>query len=199
MDNEIIKSFLLIFFVLDPFGNLPFVVSILKNLSTHEYKRTIIREVAIAYFIIVLFFFMGEYIFEYLRISQSSVMISGGIILFIIAFKMIFSSASEAFSKGHEDTDVFIVPIATPGIAGPASLATVSLMSAQSRDAMFIDLIGITLAVLNLGLILYFGMIIKNRLGPRGLLALERLTGMLLIILSVEMITNGIKLILHIS
>lgn len=189
---EFFSYFITLFLILDPFGNMPFTMVMLKDQVGPQYRRAILREVAIAYVILVLFLLLGPSIFQVLHISTSSLYISGGIILFLIALKMIFSSVDKIFDEPVQTSHI-IVPIATPSLAGPASIATVTILAGHHPEQTLNVFFALSAALLFVGAILFFGEKIKSRLGDQGVIALERLTGMLLIILAVEMILNGIR------
>ncbi len=181
----------LLFLVIDPFGNLPFVLAVLRGLPPSSYRRAIVREIGLAFAILVLFAAAGDRLFEYLMIDPSSLQISGGIILFLISLKMIFQSSTAIFSDDYANNPV-LVPIAVPSIAGPAAVTTVMVLHGQQQTSL--PEITVALAVV-LGvtmLILLAGRSLGRILGERGILALEKFMGLLLNLVSVNMIMAGI-------
>ena len=177
---------------MDPIGNVPLFVSMLSKYTPARQRRIITRELIIALFIIILFNFIGNQLLNFLHVSQETVLISGGIILFIIALKMIFPSGEDTISHKGEP---YIVPLAIPLVAGPAILAAVMIYThrvnntAQMLSAILISW-GASLIILLLATWL------KKFLGERVLTALERLMGLILTLLSVQMFLEGIHSLL---
>ncbi|MCK5220237.1 MAG: NAAT family transporter, partial [Candidatus Aminicenantes bacterium] len=182
---------LLLFLVMDPFGNIPFFISALKNVDPKRYKKIIIRELLIALIVLMLFLFFGHYILKVLGISEPSLTISGGIILFLIAIKMIFPRPG-----GHHEEDVegepFIVPLAIPYVAGPSAMAAILLITSQEPGRWPEWMLALLLTWFVSGLIIFSSTFFIRFLGKRGLIAIERLMGMILITISVQMLMTGI-------
>jgi multiple antibiotic resistance protein len=183
---------ILLFLVIDPFGNMPIIVSILSNLDDRQYKRAIIREITFGFFVITFFLFLGDSLLSYLNIKQGSLSIAGGIILFLISLKMIFAGSGEIF-KHEYDSDPWFVPIAVPSIAGPSALTTVILLKSDPKVSTGNIIIALAIIFIFSLLFLYFSRSITRKLGPKFLRALERFMGMLLNLISVNMIMDGIK------
>lgn len=187
----IISASLLLFLVMDPFGNIPFFLSALKNVDPKRYRKIIIRELLIALSVLMLFLFGGHYILRVLGISEPSLTISGGIILFLIAIKMIFPG-----SRGHHEEDVegepFIVPLAIPYVAGPSAMAAILLITSQEPGRWPEWMLALFLTWFVSGLIIFSSTFFIRFLGKRGLIAIERLMGMILITISVQMLMTGI-------
>ncbi len=182
---------LLLFLVIDPFGNLPFVLAMLRDLPEPCYRRAIVREVGLAFAILLLFAGTGDPLFRYLDIDPSSLQISGGIILFLISLKMIFQSSSAIFADDYA-TNPILVPIAVPSIAGPATITTVMILHGQQRASLLDIFLALAVVLAATLLILLAGRRLKTLLGDRGLLALEKFMGLLLNLVSVNMIMEGI-------
>jgi multiple antibiotic resistance protein len=195
---QLVETIILLFIVVDPFGNLPFIIAILEKLDTPRYHKAILREIAIAFFVLCLFLFAGDTILEHLNIRQSSVRIAGGIILLIIALQMIFRTASEMFQHEYQN-DPLIVPISMPSIAGPSAITTVIILKTD-HTVSTLHVLAALAVVFGLTLtILYIGRFLVDRLGPRVLRALEKFMGMLLSLIAVDMIMLGIRDILMAS
>ncbi len=192
---ELVEINILLFIVIDPFGNLPFIIAILENLERRSYSRAICREMAIAFAVLCLFLFAGDTILNYLNIQQSSVRIAGGIILLIIALQMIFRSASEMFRHEYS-RDPLIVPIAMPSIAGPSAITTLIILKTDPGVSSLKVLMALALVVAVTLAVLLAGRLLMEHLGPRVLRALEKFMGMLLSLIAVDMIMVGIKSIL---
>ncbi len=182
----------ILFLVIDPLGNVPFFLSALKSVEPRRHFSIILRELIIGFVVLVLFMLFGHYIFEMLQVTQSSLGIAGGIVLFLISIKMIFSGFEKIF-EDNLDSEPLIVPLAIPAIAGPASIATAMLFMAQYPEKWLTWILALTLAWFFSGLILVFADKLAHLLGQRGLKAIERLMGMILTVVSVQMLIDGIK------
>lgn len=199
MENTfpIFSTAVLIFFILDPFGNVPLLLSILKNIDKHKHSKIIIREMLIGLLILVIFLFFGEQFLSLFHLETQAITIAGGIIFFVISLKMIFPDPNgvDMFATNKDD-EPLVVPIAVPMIAGPAALATLLVLAktnAQHSGALFISLF---LAWGLAAVVLLFSPNLYNILKKKGLKALERLMGMLLLIMSVQMFIDGIRSLL---
>jgi multiple antibiotic resistance protein len=189
---SIISACLLLFMVMDPFGNTPFFLSVLKTVPKERRKRVIIRELLIALLILMVFLFVGPYFLRVLQISEPSVRIAGGLVLFLIALKMIFGGTQEMF-KGTPEGEPLIVPLAVPAIAGPSTVATILLLVGQEPGRWPEWLLSLCLAWLSTAVILLSSTELARFLGERGLTAIERLMGLILTAISVEMFLQGIR------
>ncbi|MEO0368181.1 MAG: MarC family protein [Pseudomonadota bacterium] len=182
---------LLLFLVMDPLGNIPLYLTALKNVPQERRVAVIIRELLIALAIMVLFLFSGQAFLSALRISEPALTTTGGVILFLIALKMIFPSEARATSPANED-EPFIVPLAIPYVAGPSALATLLLIM-NNEPGRWQEWLGALFAAWFLaGLILLSAGPLARVLRNRGLVAIERLMGMILIAIAIQMLMNGI-------
>ncbi len=182
-----------LFLLMDPIGNVPIFVSVLKDINVKHHRRIIFRELLIALLIIILFHFLGDGLLKFLKVSTPTVLISGGIILFIISIRMIFPSLHDAPSDRFSKKEPFIVPLATPLVAGPAVLAAVMLYSGQPQLQGGITVGAIIIAWAVSTLILLSSSFWKRLLGSRGLIACERLMGLILTLIAVQMFLEGAK------
>jgi multiple antibiotic resistance protein len=183
-------SFLL-FLVMDPFGNIPFFLAALKEVEPQRQKKIVIRELLIALAVLVVFLFFGQYILKLLGISEPSLTMSGGIILFLIAIKMIFPQQGGL----HEESvggEPFIVPLAIPYVAGPSAMAALLFIMSREPERWLEWLAALLLTWLVSGSIIFMGTGLRRFLGKRGLVAIERLMGMILITIAVQMLMTGI-------
>ena len=180
-----------LFLLMDPVGNIPLFVSVLKDVPASRQKKVIFRELCIALVIIVLFYFIGDVLLKFLHVTQPTIQISGGIILFLIAIKMIFPGAANHTADTPRTKEPFIVPLATPLVAGPAVLAAVILYSGQEPNVYLVPLGAIVLAWAASTLILLTSYLWKKWLGLRGLIACERLMGLILTLIAVQMFLEG--------
>ena len=189
----VFSAIFLIFIIMDPIGNVPVFLSILKNIPVERRRRIIIRELLIALIVLLFFMFIGRHILQSLQIEESSLGIAGGIMLFLIAIKMIFPGAS-AMLAHDEKVEPLVVPLAVPLLAGPSAIAAVILLMAQEPTLWPEWMLALVVAWLIAGFILLSSESLSRKLGERALLAIERLMGILLILVSVDLILDGIKL-----
>jgi multiple antibiotic resistance protein len=182
-----------LFLLMDPIGNVPLYISFLKGVEPRRQKIVIIRELVIALVIIILFSFLGNELMDFLQVAPDTIQIAGGIILFLICLKMIFPSPqTEAHEVQPHSTEPFIVPLAVPLIAGPSVLAAVMIYAKQEMQAG-IMILAILLAWAASLLILLSASFLKSLLGWRGILALERLMGLILTLIAVQMFLSGVS------
>jgi multiple antibiotic resistance protein len=189
----IFSAALLLFLVMDPIGNIPLFLSVLKDYDAATQRRIIVRELLFALLFLLLFLFTGQYLQPLLNISESTLSIAGGIILFLIALRLIFPTPKGDFHEKLEG-EPFIVPLAVPFIAGPTALAALSLMATGDPDRWRDWLLALLLAWAVTGLILFGSSFLARHLGRRGIVAIERLMGMVLTTMAVQMFMNGIRL-----
>lgn len=190
--NEIISTTILLILIMDPLGNLPIFMTVLKNLDAKRRRIIVIREMIIALIVMLIFLFVGEKILNILNLKTETVSISGGIILFIIAIKMIFPS--EDNNNGTtSDEEPFLVPLAIPLVAGPSLLATLMLLSHQYLHHMFYLVGSLLIAWCFTIIILLLSGLFLKLFGDKGVNALERLMGLILIMLSTQMFLDGIR------
>lgn len=181
----------MLFLIMDPLGNLPIFASILRHIEPKKRRRVLIRELLFALVIMLLFLFAGESILNFLNLRSESVSIAGGIILFLIAIRMIFPQPGGVvgLAAGEEP---FIVPMAIPLMAGPSVLAALILL-AHTDGTRMMDWTVALLAAWGLSaVILLFYKVFTKVLGEKGLTAVERLMGMVLVMISVQMFLDGI-------
>jgi multiple antibiotic resistance protein len=189
---SLVSATVLFFFVMDPLGNIPLFISALKNVDAARRRRVIVRELLIALGILVAFLFAGQLLLGALQVSTPALKTAGGVILLLIALRMIFPS-SEHSLREELSGEPFVVPLAIPYTAGPSTLATELLLMKQAPERWPVWLAAVALAWLGGSVILYFADGLRRRLGERGLIALERLMGMLLITVAVEMLFGGVR------
>jgi len=188
----ILKAAIMMLLVMDPMGNVPLFVSFLSGVEPRRARIIVVRELLVAFAILALFLIAGEIILEMLQVSEPALSIAGGVILFLIALKMIFASVKEIFKEDPEG-EPFIVPLAVPFIAGPSAMATVLLLTAHAPGRWLDWLVALACACLVSGVILVFAGSFSRMLGDRGLNAVQRLMGLLLTAVAVQMFLTGIK------
>lgn len=197
---ETFSTILILFFlVMDPLGNLPVFITTLENLPPKRYGAVVLRESLIALGVLLLFFFCGGKILEFFHISKASLELSGGIILFLIAIKLIFSTPAEQMQRQNNPAhEPFIVPLAIPLFAGPGSMSTAILLGGKS-GSLFAEALALICAWSICTLILLSGRYAGKFLGTKVLAAMESLMGLLLTTMALEMIISGIKQAFHLT
>ena len=189
----ILSTAILLFFILDPIGNIPLLLSILKTVDKERHTRIIIREMLIGLFILIIFLFFGENFLSLFHLSSQAITIAGGIIFFVISLKMIFPSPNgENLFTTKDLSEPLVVPIAMPMIAGPAALATLLVLAKTNVEHTGKLFLSLLLAWTVTALVLLFSPYLYKFLRSKGLNALEKLMGMLLLIMSVQMFIDGI-------
>jgi multiple antibiotic resistance protein len=186
-----ISAAILLFLILDPLGNVPVFLSLLKPLPPSRQRIVLVRELLIALGVLFLFLFAGKLILDAMHIKQESVSIAGGIVLFIIGIRMIFPSP-EGLLGELPGGEPFIVPMAIPLVAGPSGMAAVILMGSSDPSRLADWSLALFIAWFATALILFSATYLYKVLGPRVLTAVERLMGMLLVTLSVQMFLDGV-------
>jgi MarC family membrane protein len=192
MDAELFSATILLILVIDPFGNVPLVVSALRNVAPERRAGIVLRECAAAYGILAGFMLGGQAFLELLHLSEYSLTIAGGIILFMIAIRMVFPRPEGIFGDAP-GTEPFLVPLAVPLIAGPSALATVMLMASRAPARIGSWLLALSIAMGVTTLVLVLSHRLQRWLGERAMIALERLTGLVLTALAVEMLLSGVR------
>lgn len=182
--------------IMDPLGNIPLFLTVLNNVDPKRRQWIILRETFIAFLILTLFLFFGQYMLEGMHISEPALQISGGIILFLIAIRMIFPDHSQD-DKPQVQGEPLIVPLAIPLIAGPSTMTMVMLLANQAPYDMGRWFVALTIAWFVTTFILVFADILRKILGERGLTAIERLMGMILTTMAVQMFLTGFEQFLH--
>lgn len=186
----LVSAIVLLFLVIDPFGNVAFFVAALNAVEPGRRRRVIIRELVIAYVVMVAFLFVGQPLLAVLNISGPALTIAGGVILFLIAIRMVFPIRG-ATTQEDLDGEPFIVPLAIPYVAGPSVLAVELLFMSDEPERWPVWLLAVTAAWAATAVIVLFGSQLADRLGRRGLIAIERLMGMILVAISIQMFLTG--------
>jgi len=187
---ELLSPIVTLFLVMDPLGNVPLFLSVLRAVDPARRRAVLVREIAIAFGVLTAFLLVGGYVMRFLNLEQPAIGIAGGIVLFLIALRMVFPSDA-ALRGATIEGEPFIVPLAIPLIAGPSALATLLLL--QSTTPRPLLLLALTIAWAVTGAILLSSTFLYRVLGERGLIAVERLMGMLLVMVAVQMLLNGLR------
>lgn len=189
---ELITIVLALFLIMDPIGNISSFLSLLKGETPMRQRMIIVREMLFALVVMVLFNTIGEHLFNILSISEVTVRLASGIILFLIAIQILFPSVNSLRANLPQEKP-FIIPLAIPLIVGPSLMATIMLF-AHIEPSQLLMLEGIGIAWLMALAVLLMGPMLQRVMGDNGLIACERLMGMILILLAIQRFLEGIQL-----
>ena len=191
MNYTFASATILLVLITDPIGNIPIFANALKHVAPERRARVILREILIAFALLLTFMFVGESFLEIMNLSELSLQIGGGVILFLIALRMVFPQphGTEAEIVGEP----LIVPLAVPAVAGPSALATVLLLVSQQPDKRMEWIGALCVTMLVSAVVLVSAERIQRVIGDRLVLALERLMGLVLVSVSIEMMLSGAK------
>lgn len=192
MDMSFTSAVVILLLVMDPVGNIPLFVTLLRPVRPSRRTLVILRECGIAFVVLIAFVLFGDPMLSALGLSSSSLHIAGGLILFLIALRMIFRRPEGVFGDVISG-EPFIVPLAIPSIAGPTAIATVMLMVSRAPQRLLEWIAAATIAMLITLIVLVFAERLSKVIGERGLLALERLMGLILTAIAVEMLLQGVE------
>jgi MarC family membrane protein len=198
LEYNFLSATVLLILITDPLGNIPLFIAALKNVPGDRRVRVILREVAIAFVILLFFMVIGDRFLRMMSLTDLSLRIGGGIVLFLIALRMIFPHPDGAFGNDpRAGGEPFIVPLAIPALAGPSALATVMLLTSQApgKTLEWVGALTVTMVVCAIALVLAER--IQKWLGERTVMAFERLMGLVLVAISVEMMLGGIRVFVH--
>ena len=192
MPPEFLSAVILLLLVIDPFGNVPLVNAMLSHVPPARRRIIIARECAVAFVILMAFMVAGRKVLELMHLSETALSIAGGVILFMIAIRMVFAHPEGAFGP-QAVGEPLIVPLAIPLIAGPSALATVMLLATREPGKLGMWAVAITFTMVLAALILLAGDKLQRWLGDRAMQAIERLMGLVLTAIAVEMLLGGIR------
>ena len=189
---DIFSLTLLLFAVMDPLGNIPLFNVLLNKLPANRYRMVIIREHLIAIVLLFLFYFFGQIILGFFGIKPNALNLSGGVLLFIIAIKMMFHGPNGMFGEESEMGEPLVFPLAVPLIAGPSTIATVMLFSFQHSQYVLVGSLALVFAWTASLIVLLYYRNLNRFIGTRGITAMKHLMALILSTLAVQMILNGI-------
>ena len=194
MDHSFLSALVLLLLVLDPFGSLPIFVSVLQDVAPERRRRVALREVVIAFWVLLAFMLGGEEFLGLMRLSERSLEVAGGVILLIIAIRMIFTGGAEVFAN-ETGREPCIFPLAVPLLAGPSAMATVLLLASRQPERLWSCVGARTLAMAVSGGVLLTAGRIRRWLGASMVSAIEKLMGLVLtaVAVAVAMILAGLK------
>ena len=187
---DILSVSVTLFLIMDPFGNLPVFLPILERVPEKRRRAVLVRELLLALLIMTIFIFAGRYLMGFLGIKEESVSVAGGIILFLIAVRMVFPAEKRA--DVEFDGEPFLVPLAIPLTAGPSLLAVLLLFSTGHPERLFDLMLAGLIAWGATFIVLFSSTFIVRFLTRKGLVAVERLMGMVLVALAVQLFLDGL-------
>jgi multiple antibiotic resistance protein len=195
---DTVSAFVTLLFVMDPLGNIPIFLAVLKDVEAKRRQWVIFREMLIALGVLLLFLYAGSAMLDVLNLRQESISIAGAIILFLIALRMIFPNPHGMLGD-TPDGEPFIVPLAIPMVAGPSALAITMLLVHKDPDRMLDWTFAVVGAWGVCAVLLMASPLLLRALGARGLIAMERLMGMILVIIAVQMFFDGVQKFLSLA
>ena len=193
MNYTFLSATILLILITDPFGNIPIFANALKNVAPARRPLVILREVLIAFALLLIFMFIGDGFLRVMNLSALSLQIAGGVILFLIALRMIFPPAATDEASAQQG-EPLIVPLAIPALAGPSALATVMLLVSQAPERRWEWIAALSVTMLVCAVVLVLAERIQRVLGERFIVAVERLMGLILVAVAVEMLLRGFKI-----
>ena len=197
MEYSFVSATILLLLITDPLGNIPLFISCLRGVAKQRRAIVILREVAIAFVILLIFMVAGNGFLRMMGLTDTSLRIGGGIVLFLIALRMIFPHPGGPFGSADKGGEPLIVPLAIPALAGPSALATVMLLTSQAPGKLYEWVAALVVTMVICAIVLVMAERIQQWLGERVVTAFERLMGLVLVAISVEMILAGIAKFVH--
>ena len=192
MHYTFLSATILLVLITDPIGNIPIFANALKHVAPERRARVILREILIAFALLLTFMFVGEGFLRVMNLSELSLQIGGGVILFLIALRMVFPPPAGAADE-EQMVEPLIVPLAVPAIAGPSALATVLLLVSQQPERRMEWIAALCVTMLVSAIVLVSAERIQRVIGTRLVVAVERLMGLVLVSVAIEMMLRGFK------
>jgi MarC family membrane protein len=192
MDHSFLSAFVLLLLVLDPLGSLPVFIPVMSTVQPHRRRWVACRETAIAFVVLLAFMLFGDVFLQVMRLTERSLEVAGGVILLMVAIRMVFGGGSEAYGV-PEGREPLIFPLAVPLMAGPSAMATVLLLASHQPHQVWDWVAALLAAVLVSGLVLLMSHHLHRWLGDSVISAIEKLMGLVLTAIAVEMLLAGTK------
>lgn len=199
-----LKAFISLIAIMNPFSSVPIVISLLQDYSEKEIRLIAFKAALYAALILIFFLFTGDILFKFMGITLPAFKVGGGILLFLIALNLVYGEFGKEKGKKHEieaalqRENIALIPLAMPLLAGPGSITTVLILRASARDVKEVTLLlgAILLASFVSFIVFAISSLLYNILGRTGINVLSRITGILLLAVSVQFITEGLKVLL---
>ena len=193
MDHTFLSALVLLLLVLDPLGSLPVFIAVMRQVAPERRAQVALRESALAFAVLVVFMLTGQAFLSLMRLSERSLEVAGGVILLIIAMRMIFASGGELYAADGKGREPLIFPLAVPLLAGPSAMATVLLLASRQPERLLTWVGALTVAMLFSATVLLGADRIRRWIGSSMVSAIEKLMGLVLTAIAVEMILAGLK------
>ncbi len=193
MDHDFLSALVLLLLVLDPLGSLPVFISVMRNVAPERRTPVALRESALAFAVLLGFMLTGQAFLALMRLSERSLEVAGGVILLIIAMRMIFATGAELYAADGKGREPLIFPLAVPLLAGPSAMATVLLLASRQPERVLTWVGALTVAMLFSAAVLLGADRIRRWIGSAMVSAIEKLMGLVLTAIAVEMILAGLK------
>jgi len=191
MEHTFASATILLLLITDPLGNIPIFVNSLRAVPAERRARVILREVLIAFGLLLAFMFVGQSFLKAMSLSDVSLQIGGAVVLFLIALRMVFPPPAQ--DSPMSDVEPLIVPLAIPALAGPSAMATVLLLVSQAPERRLEWVAALTVTMVVCAVVLLMAERLQQVVGERVVSAFERLMGLILVSISVEMLIRGLK------
>ncbi len=193
MDHDFLSALVLLLLVLDPLGSLPVFIAVMRNVAPERRTPVALRESALAFAVLLGFMLTGQAFLALMRLSERSLEVAGGVILLIIAMRMIFATGAELYAADGKGREPLIFPLAVPLLAGPSAMATVLLLASRQPERVLTWVGALTVAMLFSAAVLLGADRIRRWIGSAMVSAIEKLMGLVLTAIAVEMILAGLK------
>jgi MarC family membrane protein len=192
MEPTFLSATILLIFITDPLGNIPLFIAALRRVRPERRSRVILRECTISFSVMLVFMIFGRHILAVMNLTDEILRVAGGVILFLIALKMVFPDESRQPDEEENSVEPFIVPIAIPLISGPSAMATAMLIAGSNPRRMPEWIAALALSISVTFVVFRLSTWLQKRLGEQVITALERLMGLILTAVSIEMLLHGI-------
>jgi MarC family membrane protein len=193
MDHTFLSALVLLLLVLDPFGSLPVFISVMRQVAPERRTRVALRESALAFGVLLAFMLTGQAFLALMHLSERSLEVAGGVILLIIAMRMIFATGGELYAADGKGREPLIFPLAVPLLAGPSAMATVLLLASRQPERLLAWIGALTVAMVVSAVVLLGADRIRRWIGSSMVSAIEKLMGLVLTAIAVEMMLAGLK------
>ena len=193
MDHTFLSALILLLLVLDPLGSLPIFISVLRRIPRERRNAVALREATIAFAVLVAFMLGGQGFLQVMHLSERSLEVAGGVILLLIAIRMVFGGTSDLYADDGQGGEPFIFPLAVPLLAGPSAMATVLLLASRQPERLWHWVGALTVAMAVCTVTLLTADRLRKLLGNAVVSAVEKLMGLVLTAIAVEMLLAGTK------
>ena len=193
MDHTFLSALILLLLVLDPLGSLPIFISVLRRIPPERRNAVALREATIAFAVLVAFMLGGQGFLQVMHLSERSLEVAGGVILLLIAIRVVFGGTSDLYADDGQGGEPFIFPLAVPLMAGPSAMATVLLLASRQPERLWHWVGALTVAMAVCTATLLTADRLRKLLGGAVVSAVEKLMGLVLTAIAVEMLLAGTK------